>query len=69
MWGANRAKFEPLLHEIQDGNEEIPLVFKGMALRWDEVTRLKATIRDECEYVNSESYREQPEKHKYCPRD
>lgn len=46
----------------------IPLVFDPMALSWDEVTAMKALLRESCPAVNSREYRRNPVAHPTCPR-
>lgn len=69
LWETGRA--DDLLGELRDEVEtssSVPLVFDPMALTWEEVTDLKALIKDNCADINSESFRTSPEQHWYCPR-
>lgn len=48
--------------------ETIPLVFEPMSLDWNQVTNLKALIRQNCPDVDSTVYRTDPVGHQTCPR-
>jgi phosphatidylserine/phosphatidylglycerophosphate/cardiolipin synthase-like enzyme len=70
MWvtGIEQARYEALVDLIQDTNEDIPLVFEPMSLTWQQVTDLKDLIRSHCPAVDSDAYRQEPDKHTTCPR-
>lgn len=69
IWETGRAegRYDDLSETVQTA-PVIPLVFEPMALSWQEVTGLKALIRDNCPAVNSPAYRSDPAGHKTCPR-
>lgn len=54
--------------EVQHGTGAVPLVYDSMALDHQQVTALRQAIRDACPEVDSQDYREHPEKHMTCPR-
>jgi len=69
MWETGRA--DALLDQLRDEVATaslVPLVFDPMALTWDEVTDLKALIKANCDDINTDPYRLEPEKHYSCPR-
>ncbi|MFT5434970.1 MAG: phosphatidylserine/phosphatidylglycerophosphate/cardiolipin synthase-like enzyme, partial [Myxococcota bacterium] len=59
-------KYANLLTTIEDATDSFPIVFDAMSLDWSEVTKLKSTIRSNCPSINSDDYRNFPEKHTYC---
>ncbi len=69
MWVTGDAEglLQSLTDEVQTSSN-VPLVFEPMALTWDQVTELKALIKDNCAVINSTDYRTHPEDHYYCPR-
>ncbi len=71
IWQTGRADglLAGLIDQIEDQSQpSFPIVFEPMALTWDEVTDLKERIRDNCADINSDSYRNEPEKHYSCYR-
>ena len=66
--GVASGSYENLLDEVKNGTGPVPLVYESMALDHGQVTALKAAIRDACPEVDSQDYREHPEKHLSCPR-
>jgi phosphatidylserine/phosphatidylglycerophosphate/cardiolipin synthase-like enzyme len=70
MWvtGIDQARYEALVDLIQNTDEDIPLVFEPMSLTWQQVTDLKDLIRTHCPAVDSDAYRQEPDKHTTCPR-
>lgn len=69
LWELNRADgtYDALLDEVAIA-PVIPLVFTPMALNWDEVTDLKAAIKENCGDINTEAFRKHPESHRICQR-
>ena len=61
-------KYDALLNEVQNGTGDVPIVYDPMALDFQQVTTLKAAIRDACPDVDSQDFREHPEKHFFCKR-
>ena len=70
LWGTERdtGRYDAMLDELENGTDDIDLVFTPMALAWDEVSILKSAIREACPAVNSEDYRKEPGDHQVCPR-
>ncbi len=70
IWQTGEAAgaYAEILDEVQNGTGPIPLVYDSMALNHEQVTTLKAAIREACPEVDSQDYREHPEKHMTCPR-
>jgi phosphatidylserine/phosphatidylglycerophosphate/cardiolipin synthase-like enzyme len=71
MWVTGEAEglLASLTDEIENGTESsFPIVFPPMALTWEQVTELKAVIRDNCPGINTEAYRSNPTSHQYCER-
>ncbi|QDG53560.1 hypothetical protein FIV42_23290 [Persicimonas caeni] len=68
IWETGRAEgvLGQLTDLIENATTQIPIVFEPMALTWQEVTDLKALIRDTCPAINSEDYRRYPEDHEVC---
>lgn len=66
--GETAGSYAKLLDEVENGTGPIPLVYDSMALDHQQVTTLKAAIRTACPEVDSQDYREHPEKHMTCPR-
>ncbi len=67
MWDLNRPALDTLMQFIETSNS-IPLVFPPMALTQQELSELKNRISANCEAINSEEFRNFPEKHLSCPR-
>ncbi len=67
MWGQNREAFQGFLATLAV-QDPVPLVFAPMALSWSEVAELKEALFKNCPALNSEDYRNFPEKHRTCPR-
>ena len=57
-----------LMDEIENGEGSFPIVFDSMALDWDQITALKAAIREACPDINSWQFREYPDRHRTCER-
>ena len=70
MWiaGENKNLYENLLEKVQSSSNTFPIVFEPMALSWQKATVLKQAIRDNCTDINSESFRNNPQNHKFCRR-
>ena len=70
IWKTGEAAggYEKVLDEVQNGTGPIPLVYDSMALDHAQVTNLKLAIRTACPLVDSQDYRDHPEKHLTCPR-
>ena len=70
IWQTGEASgsYEKLLGEVKNGTGPVPLVYDSMALDHARVTELKQAIREACPEVDSQDYREHPEKHMTCPR-
>ncbi len=68
MWVTGEADglYDALMADITDGSGSVPIVFDSMALSWEQVTELKRAIRDACPAVDSQAYRDQPERHYTC---
>ena len=68
MWrtGEDSNRFEELVDAIQNHDGEIPLVYPSMALDSDEITMLKALIRDVCPEVDSAPFRQDPKRYQVC---
>lgn len=69
LWETGRAEglLAELTNEVENG-AVVPLVFDSMALSWNEITSLKELISDNCDQINSDAFRSEPEKHWTCPR-
>lgn len=69
IWETGRAegRRDRLSQAVRDA-ETIPLVFEPMALSWEEITTLKALIRENCPAVDSAAYRADPAGHRTCER-
>lgn len=69
LWDTRRdGTYDSLVAELEDGEDDIPLVFPAMALNWDQIASLKDAIQAACPDVSSDDYREDPENHRTCPR-
>jgi len=68
LWGQGEEEglYPALLEEIDQAVESIPLIFEPMALGWDEVTVLKALIKEKCPQVNSDEFASNPKDHTWC---
>lgn len=68
MWQTGRSEglYDDLIDEIEAAEDTIPIIFDAMALDWQQVTDLKALIRDTCPAINSDEYRENPDRHFEC---
>ena len=60
--------YDRLVDQIENGEGAFPIVFDAMALDWDQITALKALIRDACVDINSWEFREYPARHQTCER-
>ena len=67
IWELDRSSYQPLLGVIAQ-TDNVPIVFRAMALSWQEFSELKKAIYDNCKLINSEDYRTHPEHHLTCPR-
>lgn len=69
LWNTGRSEglLADLSAEISTA-DVIPIVFDPMALTWQEVTDLKELIRDNCDDINSDPFRDEPENHRVCYR-
>lgn len=70
LWVQGEAEnlYSDLLQLIETTQDPFPIVFAPMALDWNQVTYLKAAIRDHCPDINSDAFRNHPEDHKWCYR-
>ena len=70
IWVTGEAErlYESLMDEVQNGTEDFPIVFPSMALDHSQVTALKNAIRDACPLINTEDYRQNAARHRYCDR-
>ena len=68
LWvqGEAEGRYPNLLELIGASTDAIPLVFEPMALTWDEVTLLKAQIKERCPTVTSEEFSSNPAGHTWC---
>jgi phosphatidylserine/phosphatidylglycerophosphate/cardiolipin synthase-like enzyme len=68
LWSQGEAenRYPALLELIDTAADGIPLVFEPMALGWDEVTVLKAQIRERCPEVESEASSSDPASNTWC---
>jgi phosphatidylserine/phosphatidylglycerophosphate/cardiolipin synthase-like enzyme len=66
--GVAQKRYESLVDLIENTSKPIPIVFEPMALTWQQVTDLKDLIRKHCPAVDSQPYRDQPDKHRVCYR-
>jgi len=64
IWDTGAGAYTALISSIGDG--PVPLVYDSMALTWDEVTALKATIYANCPQINDEEFRTNPQAHLTC---
>jgi phosphatidylserine/phosphatidylglycerophosphate/cardiolipin synthase-like enzyme len=70
IWETGRAEgyHSALLHEIETGTDDFPIVFTPMALDHAEITVLKDAIRENCPDIDSAEYRNNPAAHRWCER-
>jgi phosphatidylserine/phosphatidylglycerophosphate/cardiolipin synthase-like enzyme len=71
IWETGRGNelYDVLWREIESGTDSsFPIVFASMALDWNEVTDLKSLIRDNCDDIDSDEFREEPASHQWCER-
>ena len=71
MWVTGEAEglYPALMDDIENGTgSSFPIVFESMAIDWDQVTALKAAIRDNCAEINSDAFRRNAASHRYCDR-
>ena len=66
MWVTGDGLFTGLIDEIETSTDTIPIIFDAMSLDWDQVTQLKGLIRSTCPAINSDEYRENPDKKFVC---
>lgn len=68
IWDTGRQPdlYTELTNDIQNATSSIPIVFDSMSLDWTQVDELKKLIRDTCPAINSEEYRENPDKKFNC---
>lgn len=68
LWvtGEEDGLYGALMDEVVGATSDFPIVFESMALTWDQVTELKHAIRDACPQINSEDYRRNAARHRYC---
>ncbi|MFH1532105.1 MAG: phospholipase D-like domain-containing protein [Pseudomonadota bacterium] len=68
LWVQGEAEglYPKLLEEISLAEGPFPIVFEPMALGWEEVTVLKALIKDKCPQVTSDAFASNPQSHTWC---
>ncbi len=70
MWktGRDEELYSDLMEDINSApaGTTIPIVFDSMSLTWDQVDAYKDAVRDRCPAINSQDYRENPDKHFVC---
>ncbi len=68
MWqtASDTTLYDDLLGDVQEGDDEFPIVFDAMALTWEQVDVLKRAMRDACSEINSEDFRRNPQRHRTC---
>ena len=68
LWiqGEAEGLYPGLLEEINLAEDGFSIVFEPMALGWEEVTVLKALIKEKCPQVNSEEFSSNPQSHTWC---
>jgi len=68
LWvtGEEDGLYDALMDEVVGATSDFPIVFESMALTWDQVTELKRAIRDACPQINSDDYRRNAGRHRYC---
>ncbi len=64
--GESEQVYDHLVEQIENADDGFPIVFEPMALDWQQVTDLKALIRDRCPQINSAEYRNAPQSHRWC---
>lgn len=69
IWQTGADRLGPLMQQVESGRGTIPLVYPSMALSWDEISTLKAALREACPAVMDDpDYYENPSRHRDCPR-
>ena len=68
LWDLGEAEglYPKLLEEIDTATGPFPIVFEPMALGWEEVTVLKALIKEKCPQVTSDEFASNPQSHTWC---
>ena len=69
LWTTNEGAYDSVLDEVENGTDAtFPIVWEPMALAWSQVDALKRAVRSACPVVDSDPYRDEPERHMVCER-
>ena len=49
-----------------ESGSSFPIIYDSMALSWDEVDTLKRSMRDNCSDIDTEDFRRNPERFRFC---
>jgi phosphatidylserine/phosphatidylglycerophosphate/cardiolipin synthase-like enzyme len=68
IWETGAGTYDGLLDSVENGTENVELVFPSMAIDWDQVGALKDAIRAACPAVDTSEFSSAPQSHQYCER-